>query len=131
MKHLSCLFFLMAALLQVHAAENANQEVMAGVIKSLEGKDAKITSITAYAIPVDAERRFSYAVQKGRLHVFIRFTAGEHHGWTEFNVSRAIPEAEVADYLASQLKWYGPSDPRKRRAHQCLQRAASAQLKTT
>jgi L-alanine-DL-glutamate epimerase-like enolase superfamily enzyme len=80
---------------------------MIGVIKALEGRDAKIESITAYAIPINAERRFSYTVQKGRLHAFIRFTAGGHQGWTEFNATRAIPEAEVAGYLASQLKWYG------------------------
>ena len=98
---------LIVLFLPCQAADDENSRVMAGVIKSLEGRDAKIDSITAYAIPVNAERRFSYAVQKGRLHAFIRFTAGNHHGWTEINVTRAIPEAEVADYLASQLKWYG------------------------
>lgn len=107
MKHTIHFVLLMGSLVQAHAAETASQDVMAGVIKALDGRDAKIEAITAYAIPVDAERRFSYTVQKGRLHAFIRFTAGEHHGWTEVNFNRAIPEADVADFLAGQLKWYG------------------------
>ena len=98
---------LLAAFLPCHAADPAKTEVMAGVIKALDGKDAKIDAITAYAVPVDAERRFSYAVQKGRLHAFIRFTAGGHHGWTELNVTSAVPKEKTAEYLASQLKWYG------------------------
>jgi L-alanine-DL-glutamate epimerase-like enolase superfamily enzyme len=106
-KTISSGLLLLAAFMPCHAGDTGSGEVMAGVIKALEGKDAKIESITAYAIPVDAERRFSYTVQKGRLHAFIRFTAGEHHGWTEINFARAIPETEVAGFLASQLKWYG------------------------
>ncbi|MCU0780624.1 MAG: mandelate racemase/muconate lactonizing enzyme family protein [Akkermansiaceae bacterium] len=107
MKQFFRCLLLVAAFLPCHAADTGNSAVMAGVMNALEGRDAKIASITAYAIPVDAERRFSYGVQKGRLHVFIRFTAGDHHGWTEFNASRAIPEEKIPGYLASQLKWYG------------------------
>lgn len=105
--NISWFLLLVTVFLPCQAADEANNKVMAGVIQSLEGRDAEIESITVHAIPVDAERRFSYTVQKGRLHAFIRFTAGGQHGWTEFNASHAIPEDKVHDYLASQFKWYG------------------------
>jgi L-alanine-DL-glutamate epimerase-like enolase superfamily enzyme len=107
LKYLSHVLWAMAACLPCHAAEEPINKVMAGVLKTLEGRDAQIESITAYAIPVDAERRFSYGVQKGRLHAFIRITAGSHHGWTELNITSAIPDKKAPAYLASQLKWYG------------------------
>jgi L-alanine-DL-glutamate epimerase-like enolase superfamily enzyme len=107
LRPIACGLLLIAALLPCHAADEGNDKVLAGVTKALEGRDAKIESITAYAIPVDAERRFSYAVQKGRLHVFLRFTAGGHHGWTELNVTSAMAADKVPGYIASQLKWYG------------------------
>ncbi len=106
-KTISWSILLMAAFLPCHAADDESNKVMAGVIQALDGKDAQIESITAYAIPVDAERRFSYAVQKGRLHVFLRFTAGGHHGWTELNATHAFAADKVPGYIGSQLKWYG------------------------
>ena len=107
MKRIVFCFWAGLILAPCHAADPGTCEVMNRVLEALEGRDAKIESITAYAIPVDAERRFSYGVQQGRLHAFIRFTAGGEHGWTEFNASRAVPAAEVPAYLAGQFNWFG------------------------
>lgn len=102
---MSLIHHLLAACLLLSSSAWA-KDPLPEVYKALEGKDAKIDSITAYAIPVDAERRFSYRVQKGRLHIFVRFTAGGHSGWTELNVAKAIPDDQLAAYMSKQLKWY-------------------------
>jgi len=93
-------------LLVQQSSARAADPLFESLFAALEGHDASITAVTAYAVPVDAERRFSYAVQKGRLHAFIRFSAGGKSGWTEINFTR-VPDEAAADYIARQLKWYG------------------------
>lgn len=49
-------------------AEEPKLEV---VFAALEGKDAKIEAVGFFAVPVEAERRFSCTVQKRPLHEFV------------------------------------------------------------
>ena len=75
------------------------------VLEQVRGADARIDGIELYAVQVDAERRFSYAVQKDRQHVFIRFMAAGKSGWDELALPAGNPGESVAQRLA-RLDWY-------------------------
>ena len=54
---------------------------------------------------VDAERRFSYEVQKDRQQVFLRFMAAGKSGWDEIGLAKGKPGDTVEQRLA-RLDWY-------------------------
>lgn len=76
------------------------------VMTALQPVTNQIDAIELYGIPVNAERRFSYEVQKGRLHLFIRFAAGDKSGWTEMNMGDGPADATL-EKRAWRLKWFG------------------------
>jgi L-alanine-DL-glutamate epimerase-like enolase superfamily enzyme len=75
------------------------------VLEQMRGTEARIDGIELYAVQVDAERRFSYAVQKDRQHVFIRFMAAGKSGWDEIALPAGKPGESVAQRL-TRLDWY-------------------------
>lgn len=68
---------------------------------------AKIEGIEFYGIHVNAERRFSYTVEKHRQHAFVRFAAGEHSGWAEANLgyNKDHPNVPLAKRVW-RMGWY-------------------------
>lgn len=66
----------------------------------------RIEAIEVYGVPVNAERRFSYEVQKNRWHLFIRFVADGKSGWTEMNMGQGEPNLPL-EKRAWRLKWFG------------------------
>ena len=83
----------------------ANPSIEARVMELLWPLKETIDRIEFYGIQVDAERRFSYGVQKGRQHVFIRFAAGDQSGWSELNLGSG-KESETLEKRLWHLKWY-------------------------
>lgn len=64
----------------------ASSDLWTKIADSLNSSKATIERIEFYGIHVDAERRFSYKVEKHRQHAFIRFVADGHSGWAEANL---------------------------------------------
>lgn len=75
------------------------------VMAALQSAVAPIDGIELYGIPVSAERRFSYEVEKGRLHLFIRFTAGGKSGWTEMNLG-PLKAGDSLEARAARVRWF-------------------------
>jgi len=77
------------------------------IVSQLRAEDAKIETVELYGIHVDAERRFSFGVQKHRQHAFIRFVAGDHSGWAEANLgyNKEHPRIPFAKRIW-RMKWY-------------------------
>jgi len=75
------------------------------VMAALQPVTNRIEAIEIYGVPVNAERRFSYEVEKGRLHLFIRFAAGGQSGWTEMNMGDGPADASL-EKRAWRLKWF-------------------------
>lgn len=75
------------------------------VLEQVREASAPIDGIELYVVQVDAERRFSYEVQKDRQHVFIRFMAGGKSGWDEIGLPKGKPGETVEQRLA-RFDWY-------------------------
>jgi L-alanine-DL-glutamate epimerase-like enolase superfamily enzyme len=80
-------------------------QVRERVMEHLRGAAGRIDGIELYVVQVDAERRFSYAVQKDRQHVFIRFMAAGKSGWDEIGLPKGKP-GETIDQRLARLGWY-------------------------
>ena len=75
------------------------------VMTSLRPITDRIDCIEIYGIPVNAERRFSYAVQKNRWHLFIRFSSRGQSGWSEMNIGSGAAELPFQK-RTSRLQWF-------------------------
>ena len=75
------------------------------VLSTLAPITARIETVEIYGIPVDAERRFSYEVQKSRWHLFIRFGSGSHSGWAEMNIGEGRPGLTLEE-RARRVLWF-------------------------
>lgn len=82
--------------------DSVREEVMA----ALAPVTRRIEAVEVYGVPVNAERRFSYEVQKNRWHLFIRIVSGDQSGWTEMNIGQGKPEMPL-EKRAWRLKWFG------------------------
>lgn len=82
-------------------AASVRDEVMA----ALQPVTSRIEAVEIYGVPVHAERRFSYEVQKSRLHLFIRFAASDKSGWTEMNLGDGLADATL-EKRAWRLQWF-------------------------
>jgi L-alanine-DL-glutamate epimerase-like enolase superfamily enzyme len=80
-------------------------QVRGRVLEQVRGADERIDGIELYVVQVDAERRFSYAVQKDRQHVFIRIMAAGKSGWDEIGLPKGKPGDTIVQRLA-RLDWY-------------------------
>lgn len=83
------------------AAESVRENVMAALAPITN----RIESIEVFGVPVNAERRFSYEVEKGRLHLFIRFSSAGKSGWTEMNMGDG-PSDTTLEKRARRLQWF-------------------------
>lgn len=110
MKIQSCFLFLLPVAFAL-ASCNAKVEppsalpVRDHVLRQVRETDARIDGVELYVVQVNAERRFSYAVQKDRQHVFIRFMASGQSGWDELGLPTAKPGETIEQRLA-HLEWY-------------------------
>ena len=75
------------------------------IISRLKNRDAKIDAVEFFGISVDAERRFSYTVQRHRQHAFIRIATDKHSGWGEANLGTQ-DKAKPFDKHVWRMKWY-------------------------
>lgn len=75
------------------------------VLEQVRKASEPIDGIELYVVQVDAERRFSYEVQKGRQHVFIRFMAAGKSGWAEIGLAKGKP-AETVEQRLARFEWY-------------------------
>ena len=90
-----------ASTIPVYGGDSVRSQVMS----ALSPITNRIEAIEVYGVPVNAERRFSYEVQKGRWHLFIRFVAADKSGWTEMNIGSGEPDLPLAK-RAGRLKWF-------------------------
>ena len=74
---------------------------------TLKPTAARIDGIELYGVQVNAERRWSDEVQKGRMHVFIRFAGGGKSGWAEMNFGQTAPGAEGLETSVARVRWFG------------------------
>jgi L-alanine-DL-glutamate epimerase-like enolase superfamily enzyme len=79
---------------------------LTAIRQSLTGKTMPIDAIEFYGVPVKAERRFSFGVQKERLHIFIRLAAAGQSGWTEANLGEGKP-GQTLEQRVARMKWFG------------------------
>jgi L-alanine-DL-glutamate epimerase-like enolase superfamily enzyme len=75
------------------------------VLERVRSVTNRIDGVELYAVQVNAERRFSYEVQTGRVHVFIRFMAGGQSGWAEGSFPSGKP-GETLDQRIAAINWY-------------------------
>lgn len=75
------------------------------VMAALQPLTQRIEAVEIYGVPVNAERRFSYEVQRGRWHLFIRFVAGGQSGWTEMNVGQGGQDWSL-EQRAHRQRWF-------------------------
>ena len=102
MKLLAAALFFKAFITPAHGGDSVRSQVMA----TLAPVPQRIEAVEVYGVPVNAERRFSYEVQKNRWHLFIRFTSGDKSGWTEMNLGQGEPDLTL-EKRAWRLKWFG------------------------
>lgn len=88
------------------ASARGDDSVREQVMAALAPVTRRIEVVEVYGVPVNAERRFSYEVQKNRWHLFIRFVSGDQSGWTEMNIGQGEPEMPL-EKRAWRLKWFG------------------------
>ena len=88
-----------------HAKEVGNQKIFETSCAALKGHTETIDAIEFYGIQVNAERRFSYATQKNRLHAFIRISAGGKSGWAEANLGYD-PKNKPFEKRIWRMAWY-------------------------
>lgn len=75
------------------------------VMASLQPVVGQVDCIEIYGIPVNAERRFSYAVEMNRWHLFIRFSSRDQSGWSEMNIGSGAAGLPIEE-RASMLQWF-------------------------
>jgi len=78
---------------------------MGQVIARLKSVDRRIDSIEAFGVRVDAERRFSFKIQKHRDHAFLAFNAGMATGWAEANLDYD-PLGQAWDVRTKSMQCY-------------------------
>lgn len=77
------------------------------IIDALADSNARVEGVEFYGIHIDAERRFSYEIQKNRQHAFICVRAGDHEGWTEANLGYNAEHPKVPlEKRVWQMKWF-------------------------
>jgi L-alanine-DL-glutamate epimerase-like enolase superfamily enzyme len=87
------------------SAEPVSSPTRDRVLAQLSGVTNQIDGIELYVVQVDAERRFSYAVHKGRQHVFLRFQSSGQSGWSELALPKGKPDESVEQRMG-RLDWY-------------------------
>jgi len=105
LKTAACTLLFLSLCVPTQVAEVGDQIILTKTYEALKGCTETISAIELYAIPVAAERRFSYAVQKNRLHAFIRISAGGKSGWAEANLGYD-PENKPFEKRIWRMAWY-------------------------